>query len=197
MLVGWFLMVSMSPESSYSERHWLVTSNSLLKISGTTNVNTFSCLSVSYSGQDIMTERFHVESQEGNINGKIIMQANGFDCENYIMNRDFKKTISADEYPDIEVSFISLPNNYAIENDQNSISGKGEVEIKLAGVSRKYNLSYIIRKESDGSKILLGNRSFRFSDFGLETPQKFFGMVSVNDEVSVDFSLKLEPLENK
>jgi hypothetical protein len=176
----------------FSEKYWQVTTKSRLEISGTTNINEFHCLSVSYAGEDIMTEKWNKATQHGEISGEIMMKANGFDCHNAMMTRDFATTVKAGEFPEISIRFIAL--NKALSNEE-SDRFSGHVEITLAGKSKTYSVSCVVKEENDDSKLLEGNRTFYFSDFGLKPPQKLFGAVKVKDTVSVDFYLKLRRVQ--
>ncbi|MDF9799173.1 hypothetical protein OKW21_004436 [Catalinimonas alkaloidigena] len=171
------------------ETSWQVRGNSRLEISGTTNINEFHCLSVSYGGEDIMKEDYSQASESSSLSGEIVMKSSGFDCHNSMMTRDFSKAVKASEFPEISIRFIGLKEN---PSRKNVLFGK--VEITLAGEARIYTVSCIVKEESEKSKHLKGTRTFYFSDFGLQPPQKLFGAVKVKDAVSVDFHLKLQKL---
>lgn len=166
---------------------WLVSENSRLEITGATNVNTFQCLSVNYHGDDVMIEKTHREGYR-TLHGEIVMKATGFDCRNAIMTKDFAKTVKADDFPVITIRFVDLSTE-AFSAAERVLTG--QVEITLAGSCSMYPVSCSIRSESPKVRHLEGRRQFRFSDFGLEPPQKLFGAVQVKDEVWVDFHLKL------
>ncbi len=172
------------------ERSWQVTGKSRLEILGATNINEFHCLSVSYGGEDIMKEDCSQASESSSLSGEIVMKSSGFDCHNSMMTRDFAKTVKANEFPEISIRFIGLKEN---PSRKNVLFGK--VEITLAGEARIYTVSCIVKEESEKSKHLKGTRTFYFSDFGLQPPQKLFGAVKVKDAVSVDFHLKLQKLK--
>ncbi len=170
---------------------WQVTAKSRLEISGATNINQFRCLSINYEGQDTIKETCDGETGEPALNGEIVMKSSGFDCHNSIMTRDFARTVNANAFPEIRIKFISLKRDFSVKNE-NRLFGK--VEITLAGKSKLYSVSCVVKEENEESKHLEGNRTFHFSDFGLEPPQKLFGAVKVKDAVSVDFHLKLRSI---
>ena len=47
---------------------------------------------------------------------------------------------------------------------------------------------------ANGTKSLLGQHAFNFSDFKLNPPSKFMGMIQVKNELSVSFSLQFQEL---
>lgn len=168
---------------------WAVQGSSTLVINGTTNVNSFECLSVNYEGEDTITEECNDSTGVRTYNGKIIMLSKGFDCKHPIMTRDFKKTLNADEFPKIEIKFIDLATNPLL-NDDTVL--QGNVQITMAGMSKVYEIKCEVGLDEKGNKYLMGSQLFTFSEFGLDRPQKFFGAIKVRDEVSVDFRLKMD-----
>lgn len=170
-----------------SDNIWLVSGSSQLEISGATNVNTFQCYSVNYRGEDIMTEVTHREGHS-TLHGEIVMKSTGFDCQNAMMTKDFAKTVKAVEFPEISIRFVGLtPETFS--SQEKVLNGR--VEITLAGSCSIYPVTCSVRSEGQDVKYLQGRRQFRFSDFGLEPPQKLFGAVQVKDAVWVEFNLKL------
>lgn len=170
---------------------WAVQGSSTLVINGTTNVNSFECLSINYEGEDSIVERCNDSTGVRTYNGKIVMMSTGFDCQHPIMTRDFKKTLNADEFPEIQIKFIDLSTN-PILNDDSKL--EGNVEITMAGMTKVYDINCEVTKDEKGNKYLKGSQLFTFSEFGLDRPKKFFGAIRVRDEVSVDFRLKMDAM---
>ncbi len=169
------------------EAKWMISGSSRMEITGATNVNTFQCLSVNYDGKDVMLERSH-RGGNRSLHGEIIMKATSFECNNAVMTKDFAKTVKASDFPEIIIRFVNLSEE-AFSSEARVLTGK--VEITLAGNSSRYPVTCTIRSISENVNHLEGRRQFKFSDFGLEPPQKLFGAVQVKDEVWVDFHLQL------
>lgn len=170
---------------------WSVQGSSTLVINGTTNVNSFECLSVNYEGEDTITEKCNDSTGVRTYNGRIVMQSTGFDCHHPIMTRDFKKTLDADKFPEIIIQFIDLETNPVLYDETQLF---GTVEITMAGKSKQYEIACTVSLDEKGNKYLNGSQLFTFSEFGLDRPQKFFGAIKVRDEVSVDFHLKMDAI---
>jgi hypothetical protein len=185
---GWFAFIEVECNSK-----WTVDARSRLQINGQTNVNSFECLSVKYEGQDTIYE-YCDEQGIHYYNGKIKMHTNGFDCQHPVMSRDFRKTLKAEEFPFIEIEFLNLKTNPAW-NDNSRIVGK--VQITMAGKTKDYILECKVTSDVNGQKYLAGSQLFRFSEFGLNRPEKFFGAIKVKDEVVVDFNLKMNEANAK
>jgi hypothetical protein len=184
-----FFSVVVSANEREVFRLWNVTTASVLEIHGTTNINSFQCATSYYDGSDIIRETWNPGNEKWEILGSLIIEVNDFDCQNRVMNNDFRNTLNADKHPEIKIEFLNLREIAKKGSDR---VANGMVEISLAGKKRKYQLSCDIIYVSDQHSILRGKQVFRFSDFGLDPPQKGFGLIKVNDEITVSFDLILE-----
>lgn len=100
--------------------------------------------------------------------------------------RDFKETLKADDYPQLNIRFIELKRKHGYKGDL-----RGIVEITLAGISKKYPVTYMIKSAGNNEQHLEGIRTFKFSDFGLHPPNKLWGTIKAQDNVTVVFHLRL------
>ena len=191
LLTFYFLALSLTVSILDCNTRWSVKGSSTLVINGSTNINSFECLSINYEGEDSIVERCNDSTGVRTYNGKIVMLSKGFDCQHPIMTRDFKKTLNADEFPEIEIKFIDLATDPAL-NDDSQLTGN--VEIKMAGRAKVYPISCNVSTDEKGNKYLMGSQLFTFSEFVLDRPQKFFGAIKVRDQVSVDFRLKMDAM---
>ncbi|WP_297336901.1 hypothetical protein [Algoriphagus sp.] len=173
------------------ESQWLVSEKSVVEILGKTNINSFECQSINYSGNDILTEVLFPEKNQAVWSGEIVLSSANFDCFNRMMTKDFHQTVQADEHPQIRVRFLDLirknPNT-----PQESLNGN--VEITLAGVCRRFPISCDLKFEKNGKTRLIGSQTVTFSDFQIDPPVKFLGTVKVQNEISVRFGLVLEEI---
>ncbi len=111
--------------------------------------------------------------------GGIRLKVQGFECGNELMNRDFSKTLKQDEFPDITLTLIDLTG----ENSDMGLSVlAGEVDVEMESLS-------------DGRKRILGSQPLAFSDFGIVPPRRLLGMVRVENEINVDFSLIIREVQ--
>lgn len=170
---------------------WLVTEESSLQISGSSNVNNFRCISLSYAGKDTLYEVASTTYSPASLSGVIHLETEGIDCQNTLITNGFMETVKAEEYPDIRISLLSLQKDSRHPEAQTI---KGMVKISMAGVSRKYPLSSKLEKIDEGKAYLQGQQSLRLSDFGLQPKSKMLGMIKVEDSVSVDFQLIIQAL---
>ena len=180
-----------SAQSSGNIAKWVVQKNSTLEVAGKTNVNSFTCKISQYTDRD--TIAFFGQTDEAiKLNGDLAMDILSFDCHSNMIDRDMQKTLKADVYPQLKIRFLSLQNMPLLQ--QKSEIVKGWLEVELAGVIKKIEMSYIISKTGNNFIQMCGSRNFTFSDFKLSPPQKFAGLVKIKDEFNVNFQLVLRAL---
>ncbi|WP_224997210.1 YceI family protein [Cesiribacter sp. SM1] len=170
-------------------KEWVVTEKSQLTISGSSNVNEFQCMSLSYAGGNSLYETWDVISKRPVMSGLITLKASAFDCQNKIMTQDMQKTIKADKYPNVKVHFLSLERMPSSGHQQKA---KGVVEICLAGVSRQYEISATFQELGKSKAMLAGSLEFNLTDFNIEPPTKMMGAIKVKDCFTIDFNLELK-----
>ena len=68
---------------------------------------------------------------------------------------------------------------------------KGWVEVEVAGVIKRFELSYSFSSDWPGHILLDGSRTFNFSDFKLSPPKKMAGLIKIKDAFDVNFKLIL------
>jgi len=189
-LVFIFLSATLSAQANKEiVRYWHITSSSSLQINGTTNVNSFRCGSFYEKGSDMIRESWSPDIGKWEIYGSVYVEVGQFDCNNRVMNNDFRNTLKYKEYPEIKIEFLNLRE---VHLENNTLKAQGRIKVTLAGKSHEYSLSSELEFLDDQYGILSGEQTFLFSDFGLEPPQKGFGLVRVNDAIHVSFDLILE-----
>jgi hypothetical protein len=175
------LFASANNSSTLEFRVEIYPEKSELMIAGESNVN---CFDFKYK-KDLLQKDFSVKIDKNN--GKLSfhqttlnLHVQGFKSGNYLMDKDFYNMLKANEYPEISIEL-------------NSVKNKGslfliDIEIKMAGKSK---MQTVIVNDLSTAEIhhLKGSAKLRFSDFDLEPPSKFMGMVKVKDELAIAFDL--------
>lgn len=169
---------------------WVIESGCSLTVAGTTNVNKFNCSIISYAQPDTLTFYKNNDGRSMKVTGEIAVAVKAFDCRHAMITRDLRKTLKAETFPSLVIRFISLSKYPEFTAQQQAI--KGLVSIELAGETRQYEVEY--QFIADGSKMLtlIGKRKVKFSDFNLIPPKKAGGMIRTNDELAVEFNLKIK-----
>jgi hypothetical protein len=109
------------------------------------------------------------------------------------MTADLRKALKLKEHPDLVVRFISISRYPAPETRLNIT--KGMVVIELAGVSKRFEVDYKVVAAEPAYINLVGSRKVNFSDFNITPPRKLGGMIRTNDELSVEFNLRIKVLD--
>ena len=171
---------------------WVIVNRCTLKVDGSTNINTFSCTIPNYSNPDTI-EVNRSGNQVMQLNGNIKVEVQGFDCHNPIMTADLRKTLKAKEFPKLLISFLSL-SKYPDASSRQEVT-KGMVAIELAGVSKRFEVDYKVISADKAFINLVGTRKVNFSDFNITPPRKLGGMIKTNNELSVEFVLRMKVLD--
>ncbi len=161
---------------------------STLKIHGKTNVNSFTC-SQTYikEGDGLMDIRISADGESMEfIDTEVSIPVKEFDCGHKIMTRDFQEILQADKNPYLRVKLNSIQPD-----------GRGylaNVSIRLAGVSHNYYIPVTIRR-GEGVMTGEGQREVKFSEYNLEPPVKFLGMVRVKEELNISFNIRITEIQ--
>ncbi len=158
---------------------------SRIEILGKTNVNHFKCNFNVRTLEEKNTVHLRAQSnQQQVVGGKIQLKLDAFNCDNAQMTNDFKNLLKYKTHPYITVQVNKITNvsqnKYAVETS-----------IQLAGEEQSYTMN-LSSSSKNGLIECLGKQEICISDFGLVAPEKFFGMVKVNENISINFYLVLE-----
>jgi hypothetical protein len=162
---------------------------SSITIVGKTNMNKYECAIAHYAGSDTLLLQAERGKGARFSQGRVNLNASGFDCGMRAMTKDFTKTIKADKYPNIVIEFISFER--AVHFDKESEKFKGKITISLANAVVVTDVQCGIEKDKNGWFHLIGSRNFTFSDFKLEPPKHMLGLVKVDQNLTVNFHLVL------
>lgn len=175
-------------QGQYNKIHNSINHNECVNyvtIKGSTNVNEFSFIQLLNEKESPI--KFH--TQEGYIT--IQIPAHNFEASNPLMYKDFINLIKADEHPYIAIRFHYNPYELYNKNGQTSAIAS-EIYITLAGEEKKYKIPGQIHLCHDRALRIMGDIKINLDDFQLQAPSKFMGMVKVNNEVFVNFGLRME-----
>lgn len=172
---------------------WVIIKGGSLKVTGNTNVNNFNCDISNYDNPDtIQIRKSDGNRAEVQMQGSINLNVGDFDCHHAIMTSDLRKTLKAKEFPKLSVKFINLNRFPDLKAQQNLL--KGVVEINLAGVTKRFEISYTLFNDSDNVIHLVGNQDINFTDFLINPPRKVGGMIKTDNKLAVEFRLKFKTI---
>lgn len=157
-------------------------------ISGTTNVNKFTC---KYNLQELEVPiRLNYDEKSEQIlfkNAELRLANDCFDCGGKAINKDFKELLKSESHPQVRLKLLYVEP----PSPDQSMVGVG-MEIKIAGVTRKYRTK--LHSEQSKEICVSGTLELRLSDFELEAPKKMLGMIKVDDEIKVHITLQISEI---
>lgn len=191
LILTTLILPSFAPSATAPPIHWVVEKSSILKISGKSNVNAFTCQTPGYHQADTL-----VCTSEGDatkpvrLTGCLTVDVFSFNCHSKMITGDLRKTLNAKDYPQLTVRFLTM--DRLPDFTENTRHLKGWVEVELAGIRKTFQINYEFIKCQPQRFQLNGGRVFCFSDFNLTPPKKLAGTIQIKDEFVVDFRLVLK-----
>ncbi|MBK6265527.1 hypothetical protein JKA74_10805 [Marivirga sp. S37H4] len=177
------------PKEDESIRKTIIldTEKSHIEIHGKTNINSFKC---EYK-METMPNQFDIETLKYpthlNIkNGTLKLKVTEFSCENSQMTKDFRELLEFKKHPFIYIDV----NEISQTTSKNFIA---ETLIQLSGQQQKYNMELATNPSQEWVHCE-GEQEICITDFGLDAPEKFLGMVRVNENITIRFQLYLKIL---
>lgn len=157
-------------------------------ISGTTNVNEFTC---KYNLEELeLPIRLAYDDKAEQIqfsNAQLKLANDCFDCGGKAINKDFRDLLQTEKHPQVELRLLYVDP----PKPENQQIGVG-MEIKIAGVTRNYETQLYC--EQQGNICVDGTIALKLTDFGLEPPRKALGIIKVHDEIKVRIALRLNEI---
>ncbi|HUH47230.1 MAG TPA: YceI family protein [Arenibacter sp.] len=160
-----------------------IAAESRLKISGTTNINTFTCNFNTVEMMDPIRVRY-VQTGSKYIFHKadLILDNQGFDCGNRGINRDFHGLLKSKEYPHI---LLRLKEIETVSTDTSYLNAV--VDIEIAGRTNTYSVP--VKFDQKENMCILGELKLNLDDFKLKAPKKVLGLISVHETITINFDL--------
>ncbi len=181
--IGAILMlssISLTAQKDFEKENIMILPSSELIIAGSTNVNKFDC---KFNIELIADKKKVKYTQEDHLIRFKDLQLNllteGFDCGNKRMNSDFQDLLMCEKYPEI---VINIQRVELISSEYQ----KAFITVKLAGKTNHYHLPIQINEDRFKGKFKMNIR-----DFGLEPPKKALGLIEVDEQIEVQFDLKV------
>jgi hypothetical protein len=161
---------------SFDYNQTYVISEKRVSVKGKTSLGGFTCR---YSEKDLNESLvMNARNELPDLDLKIIVK--DFGCGNFVLNKDFRKTIKAEEYPVATVKVTHWKKT----------QGKNycNMFVTLAGKDLEFkNLELVPAK--GGVK---ANVDIQFSELGLSPPSKMGGLVKVDEELKLEIFLAFQ-----
>ena len=154
--------------------------NSYILISGESNINRFNFI---YDLREL--EPFEAYSRlKDSSQFELNIPIKDFRASNPSMYNDFLQLMKASQYPRIT---IGIPKDQLFATVKSYYSPDPEMRITIAGITHTYRIDCSLENCTE-NRILIGSQKIRLSDFDLKPPEKLYGLVKVNNEITVNFS---------
>jgi len=178
-----FTLISFSTAYGQAEKKLVKinTSNSYVEIHGTTNVNSFNC---SYNAK-LPENEFEVTLiNKGDLieiqHEALFLKVLNFKCPNPQMTNDLHALLEYENYPYIIFQLKKITNKKT-----------AHIMIEMAGEKQFYTVN-LNNSLTNNKLISTATMDLCITDFGLEAPEKFFGMVKVNENIEVEFKIEMK-----
>lgn len=168
-----FLLVLIAMLTSTPQEKELVITQKTITVSGHTSVGGFNCSFVRNGLKDTLS----LNSNDQRVALNFDIPVSEFGCGNFLLNRDFRKTIKAEQFPKCQVKVANLRRN------QHHYTCK--LTVFLAGKTLEFD-NFQLKNTKEG---LQGQLSLSFSALSLEAPKKMGGLIKVEEQLDLQILL--------
>ncbi len=166
-----------------------VRDRSWVSLSGTTNVNSWRCVSQGdmprgYMLADILPGSNAIYFSDASLG----LQVSSFDCQNRLMNRDLHEAMGGDEHPFVEIRVLEVRPEQAVKPETTGRI-RAQVRILMNGHAKDASILVDYRQDNPLDLLISGSKTLSMSDFGISPPSPALGLVKVHDQVTIHFHL--------
>jgi hypothetical protein len=155
-----------------------ISPESKIFITGRSNINTFNC---SFDPSRLQASVDLEFTEDGNTiifnDPKLELPVEGFDCGNTNINKDFRKLLNSEQFPQISIQLKMIE----LVKEENMEA------VLLVTIAGKQNIYKIILPFDNNT--FHGKFVVDITDFGLHPPKKFFGLITVEKEIEIKFNI--------
>lgn len=155
-----------------------------LNITGNTNINRFEFRLDFPTHKIFPVDDRHVISEQNSETYEIPIPVRRFEASNQLIYHDFLELVKAKLYPVIIIGIGYEQLKDFIDGEDYTIQN---IKITLAGVTREYPVSFVVNSCSGDLIYISGYKNIKLTDFNLEPPEKFQGLVKVKDDLLINF----------
>lgn len=169
MRFAWFFILGVFLMGNVSKEELFVIKQKEIRVKGVTTIGKFEC---SY-GNEKLSDSLYLGKLSESRQIYFTIPVEQFGCGNFLLNRDFRNTLKADQYPVCQVTVKSME-----RGDDRFFS---DIDVSLAGKELEFK-DMVFRQE--GSK-LVGEIDLSFEELELRAPKKMGGLIQVDDCLSL------------
>lgn len=168
---------------------YMIEQGSHLSIQGTTNVNTFECFSRQAFGQQALAVQLDQRTNTVTFERAVLnVRVKELACDNSKIDADLCDALKADDFPHIviELHDAHFPKGNVGDDWTDIIIS---ATLKITDQKRKIELKAKGKILADGRYKFMAAKALKMTDFGVEPPTALFGLIKVNDEITINFNL--------
>jgi hypothetical protein len=162
-------------------------------ITGASNIRRFTCRATRLSGViDLRGSPVPREVLSGvnfSSQASLSVAVGKLDCGIGVMSRHLHETLRGAEHPTIEFRLSTYEVDLKSPTPMARISGL----VTIAGVQRAVTTTAAVRADTLGILHIAGTYAVRPTDFGVQPPRRFAGLLRVRDRITVHFDVALDP----
>lgn len=170
---GYLILFLVLAGFSRHKNSYLLLSSKRFIVEGSTSLGDFTCNYDIHQTKDTL-----FLSHKTGFTDKIPVKE--FGCGNFLLNRDFKKTLKEKEYPDVMINLSDVRKqgeNYSYN-----------LHLELAGKKKTFQ-NLVLKKEG---KHLKGGIELKFSDFDLHPPTKLGGAIKIDESIKLSILFRTQ-----
>ena len=185
------LVVSSSTANLYT---YTIQEESWVSLSGSSNVNTFECFSNSkFSKGDLIV---NVNSSDKEINfSNALMNLNikSFDCKNPILNKDLYKALGAEDAPYISIELIDAKPTRQMQIGPTLVGTiYATIAVTINSKCKMMEIPIDWQRVGPEKFRFTGSKELSMTDFDITPPSPAFGLIKVNNQIAISFSMLVE-----
>lgn len=169
-----------------------VREESWVSLSGSTNINAFTCISQGDIPRGfIMADMLPGSNAIYFTDAQLGLKVATFDCKNRLMNKDLHEALGGPSSPYISIDLVEIRPHESV-NRTNAGKVRASVVIQINGQRKHTDIDVNFRQGSAFDMVIAGSKKLKMSDFGIDPPSPALGLVRVRDEVTIQFHLMVE-----
>ena len=182
-------LLAPTQQASGFDRDTLNTPSSRVWITGASNIRRFTCRAQNVTGAIDLRARAARDSTIGGDNlatsPSVLVAVTTVDCGIDRMNQHLRETLDSERFPTIEFRLATYEVDFSARTAIARLIGSTTIH----GVTRPVETVAQVRADSLGAVRVIGTYAVRMSDFGVQAPRRFGGLLRVNDRVLVHFDV--------
>jgi len=167
---GFLIMVMVLTGFAPNKSNYLLLNSKKFTVEGSTSIGNFTC------DYDIKAKDTLFLNKKSALIYKLPIKE--FACGNFMLNRDFRKTLKENKHPEVTIVFSDIRVNGA--------NYLYTLHLDLAGKKKTFQNLVLIRQ----GRNYKGTLELQFSDFNLVAPQKLGGAIKIKEEIQLSILLQ-------